>query len=133
MKILEEVQAIIAKYDLKPIVLPDGHKDIYNFIREFPEMEKNYHCDKDDNYFINKYHSYIPQGWYGFAIGEPIVPAWMEVLDEILKLCIKSDPNFQIYQIKTKWGGMRFYTGTSVIEDINDVESVIEDIYMIKH
>jgi len=75
MKILEEVQAIIAKYDLKPIVLPDGHKDIYNFIREFPEMEKNYHCDKDDNY-LNIIRIYLKAGMGLLSVSQLYLHGW---------------------------------------------------------
>jgi len=127
VKLLEEVKAIISKYDLKPIILPKRYKNLYAYFREFPLERVDYRSIKDDDYFCDKYAPHIPEGWYGFAIGSPIILGWMEILDEILELCIKTDPKFEIYQIKMKYGGIRFYTGSHTIEDIGDIESIIED------
>jgi hypothetical protein len=123
MKLLDEVKTIVSKYDLKPIVLPEGHFNIYD-----EELRKGFFNDKiHDDYLCEKYLKHIPKGWYGFAIGKPIVPEWMNIIDEVLELCIKNDPDFEIHQIKLKFGGIRFYCHSSVIEDIFDIESHLED------
>ena len=127
MKILEDVKSIFDKYDLKPIELPDGVVKFYQHIRENPEIDKLYTTPKTDPYLCKKYADHIPQGWYGFDIGTPIIPEWIDILDEIVELCIKSDTEFQIHQIKLKYGGIRFYVQSSVIEDIFDVEDLIGD------
>ena len=72
-----------------------------------------------------KYREYIPQGWYGFDIGTPIIPAWMEIIDNIVELCVENDPDFEIHQIKLKFGGICFYVYSNVIDDIHDIEYLI--------
>lgn len=125
MKILDKVIEIFNQYDLKPIVLPDGHINIYSFLNAHPEFRKEYETEKNDFYFINKYRKYISERNYGFSIGTPIVPEWNEIIEKILEICIDADPNFEIQQIKIKFGGMCFYVQTNIIKDINDVEKLI--------
>jgi hypothetical protein len=130
MKILNEVRQIFANYDLKPIELPKGYKNLYDYLYHNNEGEDktlDYVSLANDAYFCEKYADYIPHGWYGFAIGTPIVPIWMDILDEILELCTENDPDFEIHQIKMKFGGIRFYVHSEIIEDINDVAMCIED------
>ena len=52
-----------------------------------------------------------------------------EIIEKILDLCILNDPDFEIHQIKLKFGGIRFYVQSNVIEDIFDVESLIENTF----
>jgi len=125
MNILDEVKAIFSRYELKPLMLPEGHNNVYSFIRVYPDFKKDYEAEKDDIFLFKKYHNHIPVGWYGFDIGQPIIPAWMDILDEIVDLCIKSDPDFEIHQIKLKYGGIRFYVESKIIEDIGDVGYLI--------
>ena len=122
MKILDQVIEIVKKYDLKPISLPEEYKNIYNYLRINPDESKNYISDKNDSFFINKYKKHIPQGWYGFSLGDPIIPEWNEIIDEILSLCIEIDPEFEIHQIKVKFGFVCFYAYSSVIYDIDEVD-----------
>jgi hypothetical protein len=126
MKILDKIKEVFSQYELKPLVLPEGHKDVYSFLRAYPEFKKDFETEKDDVYFIKKYRKHIPKGWYGFSIGSPIVPEWNEIIDNVLEICIKEDPDFEIHQIKIKFGGIRFYCGSQVIEDINEVERLID-------
>lgn len=128
MKILDKVQEVFNQYELKELILPEGHENVYRLIREFPEQEKHYFSDPTltDSYLFDKYRKHIPKGWYGFNIGTPIIPAWCEIIDKILAICIANDPDFEIHQIKLKYGGIRFYVGSEVIEDINEVASLID-------
>ena len=128
MKLLNKVKLIIEKYDLKPIELPNGYKDVYAYIRNNPHESIKFESKKDDEVLCEKYHDRIPNGWYGFDIGTPIVPDWIEIIDEIVELCIKADSDFEIHQIKLKYGGIRFYVGSAIIEDICEMEDLIEDI-----
>ena len=77
MKILNKIEEIFNQYELKPLVLPEGH-NVYSLIREFPEQEKYYLSDPTltDSYLFDKYRKHIPKGWYGFSIGTPIIPIW---------------------------------------------------------
>jgi len=58
---------------------------------------------------LEKWKNHIPQGWYGFAIGRPCPDSWFYVIDEFLDYLLTIDPNFEIYQIKMKFGGICFY------------------------
>lgn len=126
MKILDQIQLIFNKYELHSIILPDGYKNIYSFLKEYPEFSEDFKTEKDDSYFIEKYKQHIPPCHYGISIGSPIISTWNDILDEIIELCIKNDPKFEIHQIKLKFGGIRFYVNSNVIEDISDVEELIE-------
>lgn len=125
MKILEKVIEIFNQYDLKPIKLPASHRDIYSLLRAYPEFKKDFESEKNDFYLINKYRKYIGEGHYGFSIGTPTIPEWNEIIEKILDVCIEADPNFEIQQVKVKFGGMCFYVHTNIIEDIDDVEALI--------
>lgn len=127
MVILKKVQEIINKYNLKPIDLNGKYSNLYNLIRENPDERKKYSSEKNDTYLFNKYEKHIPNGWYGFEIGSPIIPEWIEIIDEILILCIETDPEFNIHQIKLKYGGVRFYVESAVIEDLFEVEMLIDN------
>lgn len=127
MKIVEQIQSIFDKYELLPLNIPEGHKNIYCFLREYPELKGNFESEKDDVYFLKKYRQYISIGHYGFSIGEPIIPRWNEIIDEILELCTKTDPDFEIHQIKIKFGGIRFYCHSEIIEDLYDIERLVEN------
>jgi len=127
MKILEKVQEIFNQYELKPIELPKDFKDVYMFLRKYPEFGKDFKSEIDNCSLNEKYGKYIPKGWYGFDIGIPIVPLWMEIIDKIVEACVAIDSDFEIHQIKIKFGGIRFYCGSEVIEDLHKVESLIEN------
>lgn len=128
MIILDKIQKIFNQYMLNEIILPEGHKNVYTYLNEFPQFKNSFETDKDDIYFIKKYKNNIPKGWYGFDIGTPIIPVWNQILDEILEVCIAVDPNFEIHQIKLKFGGVRFYVHSEIIEDILDVEVLIGNV-----
>jgi hypothetical protein len=125
MRILSNVEEIFAKYDLKPIEVPTGFRSVYDYLRANPLEREKFESEKNDSYFLKKYCDYIPKGWYGFDIGTPIVPEWMEIIDEIVEICTEIDPDFEIHQIKLKFGAICFYVHSSNIEDIHDVEILI--------
>lgn len=127
MKLLEKVVEIIDKYNLKPIQISNEYSNIYTYLSIYPEKQVEYTTDVTDTFLLDKYKNNIPEGWYGFAIGTPIIPSWPKIIDEVLQLCITNDPNFEIHQIKLKFGGICFYVHSEIIEDIFDIESVIED------
>ena len=128
MKILNEIEEIIAKYDLKPIKLPDDYKNLYSYKKSNPQdVTYYYNIEKSDSYLCEKYADNIPHGWYGFDVGTPIIPEWMDILDKIVELCIENDPDFEIHQIKLKFGGIRFYVYSEIIEDTHEIEMYIED------
>ena len=103
MKILDKVQEIFNQYELKQLVLPESFTDVYSFIRAYPEFGKDFKSSIEDSDLNTKYRKQIPKGWYGFDIGTPIIPEWMEIIDKIVALCIEIDPEFEIHQIKLKF------------------------------
>ena len=125
MKCLDEIKRIIDSYHIEPIKLPEGYKDVYQLIRDIPEIEDNFKPEKDDMFLIKKYKNHISHGHYGFSIGHPINPKWNEIIDEILEFCISKDPYFEIQQIKIKFGFMCFYVSSNIIEDTHDIEVLI--------
>jgi len=127
MNILEKVQEIFNQYDLKPIELPKDFKDVYMFLRKYPEFGKDFKSSIEDSDLNTKYRKHIPRGWYGFDVGTPIVPSWMEIIDKIVELCVAVDPDFEIHQIKLKFGGICYYCGSSIIDDLHDVEFLIAE------
>ena len=60
MKILELVKRIIEEHDLKPIELPDRFKNIYDYLKAFPEKADEYKSPMSDWVLINKYEMNIP-------------------------------------------------------------------------
>jgi hypothetical protein len=125
MECLNKVKEILQKYDLKN-TLPEGIDTPYGSdTRE--ERHPDLYTEKTDGWFIKKYKDYIPHGHYGFALGVPTPRVWVDALDEILELLTQCDGAFEIAQIKTKYGGIRFYVYSKVIADIDEIENLIED------
>jgi len=127
MNILEKVQEIFNQYDLKPIELPKDFKDVYMFLRKYPEFGKDFKSSIEDSDLNTKYRKHIPRGWYGFDVGTPIVPSWMEIIDKIVEACVAVDPEFEIHQVKLKFGGICYYCGSNIIDDLHDVEFLIAE------
>lgn len=127
MKILDKVQEIFNQYELKPLILPESFTDVYAFIRAYPDFGKDFLPEIRDVNLNEKYLKHIPKGWYGFDIGTPIVPEWMEIINKIVEVCVIADPDFEIHQIKLKFGGIRFYCSSQIIEDLHDIEYLIEN------
>lgn len=136
MKLLDQVKAIVESYNLRPIVLSEQYKNIYEYINEHykdkeltkARIEEFTNKEITDDYLCAKYQNHIEPNHYGFDIGTPIVPAWMNVLDEVVGLCVKNDSDFSFTQIKLKFGGIRFYASSILIEDIDEICSYIENI-----
>lgn len=56
----------------------------------------------------NKYQNRVPENWYGFEIDcWPV--NWISALEEFLGELEKDSPDFEIHQIKLKYGGARIY------------------------
>jgi len=131
MKLLSKVQEIIDKYNLT-VELPEGYKNIYEYefknnYKDITKFMSRFYPPQTDWYYIKKYRKYIPDGWYGFSIGTPTPIEWFKVIEEILDFLISKDPNFEIHQIKTKFGGIRFYCHSYIIDDLFEIELLIEN------
>ena len=126
--LLEDVNEILNKYYLG-VDVPDEYKTLYLYITEHPEkeIESFEHPILNDSSLSKKYKDNIPNGWYGFSIGNPTPMNWYIAIDKIVDFLIKKDPDFEIHQIKMKFGGIRFYCESELIVDIFDISRAIEN------
>jgi len=125
MKLLDDVKKIVEGYNLE-VNLPEHCKKVYDCDEDEKKKLKLY-PDKRDSYFLKKFEERIPPGWYGFDMGDPTPNSWMECIDAVLDFLVEKDPEFEIHQIKLKFGGLRFYVQSEVIEDVMDIELYLED------
>lgn len=83
-----------------------------------------------DVYMFTHWAYKIPQGWYGFSLGNEVPMAWAYTIDKFLEEVNKECPNFEIHQIKLKWGGLRCYLGNineSVQKEVDKLEELLYD------
>jgi hypothetical protein len=82
-----------------------------------------------------KWKSHIPPRWYGFkGVGTPVPLYWFSVIDEFLDYVKSVCPDFEIHQIKLKFGGIRIYLDKitpEIAQDIKLLHNVLHDEYLI--
>lgn len=89
----------------------------------------------------DKWEHRIGKGWYGFDIGG--VPAdWIKQIDEYLAWLEKNCPDFEIHQIKIKFGSLRVYVdlglekgsiiSKEILKEVNSREAKLEQLYLKK-
>lgn len=98
----------------------------YNCNGYYPQLKgfydsnvKNEGCDNYselENKLQKKWSEYIPDGWYGFAIGR-VPDEWFYVIDEFLEYLDSIISKIEIHQIKLKFGGLRFYVEYNAGDD----------------
>jgi hypothetical protein len=71
--------------------------------------------------FNTKYKQYIPNGWGGLEFD---IPQVTDFLDSIMERGMVNLPDFELHQIKLKFGMCRFYFQTSI--ENKKLESIIE-------
>ena len=89
-------------------------EDVNLYVNDKTKEKYSKGCRKEESRLLKKYASYIPKGWYGFSFGEPLHLDWFKIIDEFLTYLIELEQlnkisDFEIYQIKLKFGGLRFY------------------------
>lgn len=133
MTILETTHQIIQKHKL-------NEKLTFNPFKERRKIKSDY-CGLDgvfiefkDSYekatnLQNKYENRVPQGWYGLDCScWPI--NWLNALEEFLAELEKDSPDFEVHQIKLKWGGARIYLDNLSAEAwkaVDELENVMYD------
>jgi len=98
----------------------DGQRDYW-----FPDIENPFEhkylseiATLLEKKMFDRWRYCIGDRWYGFSLGELPVPAdWFLIIHEFLLYLEKEDPGFKIHQIKTKYGGIRFYIGLSIYDE----------------
>ena len=98
-------------------------------------------CLEKESELLKKIKPYVPIGWYGLSLGSPCPDAWYKIIDEFLEYLIKLQEegkisNFEIHQIKIKFGGLRFYVSYKcedkeldefIYLQINKLENTLQD------
>ena len=83
----------------------------------------------------------VRKEWYGFNLGD-IPCAWGDVLNDFLVWVESKCPDFEILQIKMKFGGLRFYIDTHskdaavnkrVHSEISKLEALLRHEKLRKH
>ena len=64
-----------------------------------------------DIFLFQKWAYRVGKGWYGFDLGD-VPRVWVDVLDDFLVWVESQCPDFEIRQVKIKFGGLRFYIDT---------------------
>lgn len=109
MNILEKTKELIKKHNLTEKLTFNPFKEARvnrSFVFE-GRLEFQGSHEKSE-YLQKKYESRIPSGWYGIDLYEaPII--WLNALEEFLTELEKDSPEFEICQLKLKWGSFRGY------------------------
>lgn len=74
------------------------------------------------------------KGWYGISIGQPAPDSWFLFLNEFFKLVEKNSPNFEILQVKIKFGSIVIYlenVSKEVHDSIDMIQKVMCDKFLI--
>lgn len=71
-------------------------------------------ASESDLYLFYRWAYRIPKGWYGFALSQTVPVLWARIIDEFLSYLETRAPQFEIHQIKLKFGGLRFYVGLNL-------------------
>ena len=108
------IEKILSKYDgFTNFWYPDAEEET---LYKNEEVKEKYSkgCHEKEFELLHKWKSYIPRGWYGFSLGEPCPDSWYSIINEFLEYIVKLQDekkisNFEIHQIKIKFGGLRFY------------------------
>lgn len=71
--------------------------------------------DNPNVYLFQKWAYRVGKNWYGFSLDDaPFI--WGLIIDKFLEEVEKECPDFEIHQIKLKFGGLRFYVQLNVNE-----------------
>lgn len=81
--------------------------------------------DSEAESLRQKWDSHRDKPHYGFDLYRA-PSSWFKIIDDFLGQIKKVDPDFKIQQIKTKFGGVRFYVSfSSVVRDDPKLSSYI--------
>ena len=94
------------------------------------ELQTNLHPDLQ---LFAKWAYRVPKGCHGFALGCDVPIVWAESIDKVLEWLDKETPQFEIRQIKLKFGNLRFYVDLKLHEclkrkHIEEVMGELEDL-----
>lgn len=76
-------------------------------------------------WLLREFRVRTPNGWYGYSLGP--TSGWLPLLAELHAVLEKSDPNYEVHQIKEKFGELRVYLGNVGSEEGCDALMAVED------
>lgn len=131
---MSKVQELIEEYNLTP----NSYYTESPYTKEWLDKTKvilpSIIYNKAENALRKRWGSRISKDWYGFNLGIPIPLVWYIVIDKFLEYIEQKCPEFEIYQIKLKFGGLRMYLGKiskEIQQEIDNLENVLTDKYLI--
>ena len=75
--------------------------------------------------FNKKYIDFLEERYYGLAIPNPKV---IEYLDELFENELTKIPGFKYFQIKEKFGYVRFYTTITDRKKVEEIETKLNEL-----
>jgi len=66
----------------------------------------------------------VPEYWKSIDVDE----GWYQLVVDCDKELTEADPNYQIYQVKEKFGGLRYYTRPSNLDDKDTLKRIADII-----
>lgn len=97
---------------------------------KWEELKNKTHYCSPDLYLFSRWAYKVGKGWYGFAL-ETAPMAWAMIIDEFLTELEKEAPDFEIHQIKLKFGGVRFYVELN-LKDAAQCKEIEEEIVVLE-
>ena len=107
---------------VKGDIFDSGDGTLYNKTLEIK-------CDTIAEFIEKKWSSKTPNGWYGFGGIRINSIKCLLVLDKVTDYLNNRVDDFEIQQIKIKFGGLRYYTnaGSEFYSMISELENIIFD------
>lgn len=98
-----------------------------SYYQSSPYKQEVGQCSKGELALLENWSHHVAKGWYGISLGQPTPDSWFRFLDAFLRLVRDYNPNFEIHQIKMKFGGLRCYLG-NINEETRELVSQVEEI-----
>jgi hypothetical protein len=84
--------------------------------------------DENDNIHpdpvIQDIHDHTGRGWYGCVVGE----GWHSIVKDVHTQILAKFPDYEVWQIKEKFGGLRYYCSVDGDEDVQAVICKAEEL-----
>ncbi len=87
----------------------------------YKKIKNDFHPDV---YLFQKWAHKVGKNWYGFALGNTVPLVWAQIIDDFLEELNKVAPDFEIHQMKLKFGGLRFYVDLKEFSSGKDYEFI---------
>lgn len=120
----DRVDKLIAKYKLAP----------NSYYKESPYDGVYPDISKAELMLVENWQNRTKKGWYGISIGQPCPESWFAFLNEFLYIVEKYNKDFEILQIKMKYGSIRIYLdkiSDETQDEVSKVQSFLHDRFLV--